>query len=224
MPSKGFNSILFDFNSIVDREISLLKFFYKIYRDSTYMDDFMDIGQIIGVSDDTLKFERMYGKDSMFRNLLIKQVDKDRYETLINLFFERDQKDIFDTGCAFTTAMVTMLSAYKKAGNGVIKTAVRCDNQDQVDFLHSIDRDIVAFISKREDVYMGKYGRFIVGHYSSALEYKLDEPKSILILNFRENYNAEDNTLLNPELVINLGDIHDIRVISAYQEDDFIKG
>lgn len=224
MPSKGFNSILFDFDSIVDREISLLKFFYKVYGDSVHMDNFMDIGQIIGVSDDTLKFERMYGKESMFRKLLIKQENKDMYEKLIELFFDRDQKDIFETGCAFITAMITMISAYKKAGNGVIRTAVRCDNQNQVDFLHTIDRDIVAFVSKREDVNMGKYGRFIVGHYSSALEYKLDEPKSILILNFRENYNAEDNTLLNPELVINLGDIHDIRVISAYQEDDFIKG
>lgn len=224
MPSKGFNSILLDFDSIVDREISLLKFFYKIYRDSAYMDDFMDIRYLIGISDDVLKFERMYGQESLFKKLLTKQENKDMYERLIELFFDRDQKDIFETGCAFTTAMVTMISAYKKAGNGVIRTAVRCDNQDQVDFLHSLDRDIVAFVSTRANVNMGKYGRFIVGHYSSALEYKLDEPKSILILNYRENYNAQDNTLLNPELVINLGDIHDIRVISAYQEDEFIKG
>ena len=117
-----------------------------------------------------------------------------------------------------------MLSAYKKAGNGIIKTVVRCDNQDQVDFLHSIDRSITTTISTREDIYMGKYARVIVGHYSSALKYNFEEPKSILILNFRENYNAKDNTLLHPELVINLGDIHDIRVISAYQEDTFIKG
>lgn len=224
MAFKGFNSILFDFDSIVDIELSLLKFFYGIYRHSSYMDTFMDIHRLVGMSDDTLKFERMYGTESIFKKLLVRQEDKDRYETLINLFFERDQKDIFDGGYAFKTAMLTIISAYKKAGNGLIKTAVRCDNQHQVDFLHSIDRDIVAFISNREDVFMSKYGRLIVGHYSSALEYNFEEPKSILILNFRENYNAKDNTLLNPELVINLGDIHDIRVISAYQEDDFIKG
>lgn len=224
MPSKGFNSILFDFDSIVDKELSLLKFFYAVYRDSSFIDDFMDIRKMIGVSDDTLKFERMYGKDSLFNKLLTKQENKDRYEDLINLFFDRDQKDIFNGGHAFTTAMVIMLSAYKKAGNGIIKTAVRCDNQDQVDFLHSIDRSITAIISDREDVCMSKYGRLIVGHYSNALKYNLEEPKSILILNFRENYNADDNTLLNPELVINLGDMHDIRVISAYQEDSFIKG
>jgi hypothetical protein len=176
------------------------------------------------MSDDTLKFERMYGSESIFRKLLVRQEDKDRYETLINLFFERDQKDIFEGDYAFKTAMLTIISAYKKAGNGMIKTAVRCDNQNQVDFLRTIDRDIVAFISDREDVFMSKYGRLVVGHYASAMKYNFNEPKSILILNFRENYNSKDNTLLNPELVINLGDIHDIRVISAYQEDDFIKG
>lgn len=224
MPSNGFNSILFDFDSIIDIELSLLKFFYGIYRHSSYMDNFMEIHKLVGMSDDTLKFERMYGSESIFRKLLVRQEDKDRYETLISLFFDRDQSDIFDGGYAFKTAMLTMISAYKKAGNGMIKTAVRCDNQHQVDFLRNIDRDITAFVSSREDVIMSKYGRLIVGHYSSALGYKFGEPKSILILNFRENYSAKDNTLLNPELVINLGDIHEIRVISAYQEDNFIKG
>ena len=38
----------------------------------------------------------------------------------------------------------------------------------------------------------------------------------ILILNFRENFTLEDNTLLIPELVISLGDINNIEVIPAF--------
>ena len=52
------------------------------------------------------------------------------------------------------------------------------------------------------------------------IEYTLLEPKSILILNFRENFTDEDSTMLRPELVINLGDVHDINVISAYRDED----
>ena len=222
MPFKGFNSILFDFDSIVDKEISLIKFFAGEYRESATIDDFINIRSI---PDDTiLKFRRMFGTEDLFRSLLVKLVDKDRYDQLINLFFDRDQKDIFENGYAFTTSMTILISAYKKTGNGIIRTAVRCDNEYQKDFVRSLDRDIPIIIKERKDVDMSKYGRIIVGQYSSALEYRFDEPKSILILNYMENFDSKDNTLLNPELVISLGDIHKIEIISAFQDDDSIKG
>lgn len=222
MPTKGFNCVLFDFDSIVDKETTLLKYFYAVFKDSTQMNQFMDIHELTGVTDDVLKFARMYGKRSLFQELLIKQEDKDRYETLIDLFFDRDQKDIFDNGYAFKTIMINLLFAYKKAGGGFINTTVRCDNQDQVDFLHKIDDSINTIISKREEVDMSKFSRFVVGNYKSAFQYRLNEPKSILILNFRENYDVGDSTTLKPELIINLGDINDIRIASAYQEDEFV--
>lgn len=224
MAPKGFNSILFDFDSIIDKETSILKYFYREFKQSVHMINFMRINYLTGFTDDNYKFERMYGEHDLFQKLLVKKEDQDRYETLIDLFFERDQKDIFDGNYAFPTDMKRLLHAYRIAGNGVISTAVRCDNKDQVEYLHKLDKDAKGFVSTRKDVDMSKYGRLVVGNYKSALEYIMNEPKSILILNFRENYDYSDSTLLRPELVINLGDINDIRIISAYQDDDFIKG
>lgn len=220
--TKGFNYILFDFDSVIDKEISLLIYFYKAHRFSEKMSKFMQIRQLVGVQPKTLEFGRMYAKTSLFQELLISQEDKDRYEVLMELFFERDQKDIFDTQSAYLTSSLSLISAYRKAGDGVISTAVRCDNKDQVDFLKSLDPNINAFISKIEDVDMSKYARLIVGNYKTALKYNLNEPKSIVVLNFSENFDQRDRTLLQPELLINLGDIHDIRVASAYQEEKFV--
>ena len=224
MAFKGFNSILFDFDSIVDREVSLIKYFIGEYRENLFMADFMDLPKAIGMINDNFKFERLYGSDDLFRSLLFHESHKNAYEELINKFFERDQKEIYERGYAFNTTMPILISAYKKAGNGVIRTAVRCDNQYQLDYIKSIDRDIVAFISDRKSVDMGKYTRLIVGNWNSALEYTLEEPKSIVILNFRENFDKQDSTILNPELIINLGDINKIEIASAYREDEFISG
>lgn len=224
MAFKGFNSILFDFDSIIDKEISLIKYFIGEYRDNEFIIDFMNINKAISMNNDNLRFERIYGSEDLFKSLLNHQAHKEVYEELIDQFFERDQKEIFEKGYAYKTTMPILISAYKKAGNGIIRTAVRCDNQYQVDYIKSLDRDNVAFISERQDVDMGKYGRLFIGNWSSALDYNLEEPKSIVVLNFRENFDKKDSTILNPELIINLGDINKIEIVSAYREDEFIAG
>ena len=224
MAFKGFNSILFDFDSIIDKEISLIKYFIAEYRENIFMAEFMDLPKAIGMNDDNFRYERIYGSEDLFRSLLLNQTHKDSYEELINKFFERDQKEIYKRGYAYKTTMSILISAYKKAGNGVIRTAIRCDNQDQLDYIKSIDRDTIAFISDRKSVDMSKYTRLFVGNWNSALEYTLEEPKSIVVLNFRENFDKQDSTILNPELIINLGDINKIEIASAYREDEFISG
>ena len=224
MAFKGFNSILFDFDSIIDKEISLIKYFIGEYRENLFMAEFMDLPKAIGMSDDNFKYERIYGSEDLFRPFLFNQNHKNAYEELINKFFERDQKEIYERGYAYKTTMPILISAYKKAGNGIIRTAIRCDNQYQLDYIKSIDRDTIAFISDRKSVDMSKYTRLFVGNWSSALEYILEEPKSIVVLNFRENFDKQDSTILNPELIINLGDINKIEIASAYREDEFISG
>ena len=224
MAFKGFNSILFDFDSLIDKEISLIKYFIGEYRENLFMQDFMDLHKAMSMNNDNLRFERLYGSKDLFQSLLLHQEHKDQYEELIKQFFNRDQRDIFEKGYAFKTTMPILISAYKKAGNGVIRTAVRCDNQDQVNYLKSIDRDMNVFISERKDVNMSIYGRIFVGNWQTALEYEYEEPKSIVVLNFRENFDTKDSTILKPELIINLGDVNKIEIASAFREDEFISG
>lgn len=226
MPFKGFNSIIFDFDSIIDIEASLIKYFTRRdMRDYIPMITFIDMNKALLLNDDNIKFERLYGKEDLFSSLLLNPDHKKVYRELIQKFFERDQKEILEGGFAFKTSMPILLTAYKKAGNGIIKTAVRCDNQDQADFIHrDIDSSINTIIATRDKVDMDKYGTLIVGYYGDALEYSIDDPKIIEVLSFRENFDKDNSTMLNPELIINLGDVNDIKIISAYREDEFIKG
>lgn len=226
MPFKGFNSIIFDFDSIIDIEASLIKYFTRRdMRDYIPMITFIDMNKALLLNDDNIKFERLYGKEDLFSSLLLNPDHKKVYRELIQKFFERDQKEILEGGFAFKTSMPILLTAYKKAGNGIIKTAVRCDNQDQADFIYrDIDSSINTIIATRDKVDMDKYGTLIVGYYADALEYHIDDPKIIEVLSFCENFDKNNSTMLNPELIINLGDVNDIKIISAYREDEFIKG
>lgn len=218
MPFKGFNSILLDFYSLIDIELSYINFISHEYRDCALYA--FDKHKLLYTPIDDFKFNRVFGTEDVFKSVLNSPELKDNSDSLLHELWNRDEEDILSKKYAINTSMINLIKGYSHAGNGVIRTTVRCDNKSQYDYVKSLIPDQSIEISKRSDIDMSKYARLIVGGCNSVKEYKLKEPKSILILNFRENFSDKDITLLNPELVISFGDIHDIEVISAFQDID----
>lgn len=219
MPFKGFNSILFDFSAIVDIKLSLIKYLIGEYPDN----ENFDIKKFKQMNDSELKQKRVFGVSDIFQEFLSDHYLIENYEAFYDRLIERDIDIILDDRYATPTSMSILINAYRKAGEGTIKTAVRCNNKYERDYIRKILPETTIEFCFRKDTNMGKYTRLVVGNWNHALEYVLEEPKSILVLNFRENFTETDITMLRPELVISLGDIHSIDVVSAYRENDNIK-
>lgn len=222
MPSKGFNSILFDIDSLIDLELS-----YLIYLQNNYkylgMSNF-DLDRIINLDIKKCEIERMLGVKDLFRSFLTKDDLVNSEYDILSLLVERDYTDIINKYSHFTN-MKKLISAYRKAGDGTIKTAVWCEDYVQAGLIRSIlPNTTIEGAFTRDSVDMGKYTRLISGNYKHILEYKFKEPKSIVVVNFRENFTEENINILRPELVISLGDIHDIQVVPAYNNDFKIDG
>lgn len=221
MPFKGFNSILFDFYSLIDIELSYINFMAHEFRD--YPLEKFDKHKILYTPIEDLKFERVFGTEDVFESMITDEKLKENSRDLLPLLWDHDEKEALSKNYAVTTSMINLIKGYSQAGNGVIKTAVRCDNEIQKEYVKSLLKDQVVEVCCRTELDMSKYARLVVGYYKHVGEYMLREPKSILVLNFRENFSRDDITLLNPELVISFGDIHDIEVISAFRDVDDLK-
>ena len=219
MAFKGFNSILFDFSAIVDIKLSLIKYLIGEYPDNSNF----RVQKFSSMDDSELKFRRVNGVSDIFQEFLSDQYLIENYEVFYESLIERDSDIIFTDKYAVVTSMALLVNAYRKAGEGTIKTAIRCSNKYERDYIKKILPEATIEYCTRQELNMGKYTRLVVGHWKHALEYRLEEPKSILVLNFRENFTDTDITMLRPELVISLGDIHSIDVVSAYRENDDIK-
>lgn len=218
MASKGFNSILFDFTSIIDMEITAINWIRDVFRDNA-LENF-DKHKLLYTKMEDLKFHRVYGAQDVFQSMISNpSMRKDWPHTLAYIYTEYE-KDILSEKYACLTQMPTLISAYKKAGEGIIRTAVRCATDAQAEFITKIAPDASIEMGEPETIDMSKYGRLICGQFEQAIRYTLNEPKSVLILNFRENFTENDITKLRPELIISLGDIHDIQVISAFPEKE----
>ena len=215
MPCKGANSVLFDFWSLIDREITIIKYCMDKYP------YFIDMDRLKSLSIPNLEYQRMYGKVDLLNSLIVVREFKDRELEVIDMLFTRDEKEILNPKYVFNTLMVNLINAYKKTGNGVIKTTIRCDDEIQKDYVLSVCKDANVIISERKDIDTTLYGRVIVSYYKDALEFDFPDPTSIIVLKYTEN--MIDN-MINPELIINFGDVNTIGTASPFNEDDFTKG
>lgn len=215
MQSKGFNSILLDFFSVVDMELSLINFIVNEYKNSKLK--FFNLEKInyIKNTNDLIK-ARSNNEIGLFETIFVNTTNKDIHNIMMKLYY--DNESIILDKYAVTTNMKILIRAYQVAGGGAIKTTVRCDNETQKKFIQTTIGSTSIIICEREKVDMDNYGRLVIGYYRDALQYECESPKSILILDHRENFQKEDSTILQPELIINLGDIHSIKITWAYNK------
>lgn len=217
MPSKGFNSILFDFDSVIDIELSIIRWIATEYRDEKL--EKFDKYRLLYTSLEDMKFLRIlgyYGQD-FFRSLIIDREYQDKYKDVLKSIYNEYSNEILAENNIIKTSMHSLIRAYAKAGNGTIFTAIRCSNDIEEKCIRSFDKDVYIEKCERKDVDMSKYARLVIGDALGCMEYVIKEPKSIAILDFRENMAKDDITLIRPEPIVMLGDINEFTVISAYR-------
>ena len=210
----GSNSILFDIDAIIDMEMTAIKYVVHEWPQTAISTEDNNCNDEL-----RMKIKRIYGP-SLFEDSL-----NSAYTGLglMDQILNRDQKEIFESEYVSLTDIVSLLRAYKEAGGGLIKTTIRCENEFQRQFISTLDRDISVIVQPRKEVDSSRYGRIVIGNCMKALEYELNEPKSILVLNFIENFDKKHRDQLHSEFILTFGDINSIQIVEAYRLDD-IKG
>ena len=217
MPFTGNNSILIEFEALVDLEMSFIQWIRK--HPDAFNLRYFNKDKLLNFPIQQLKFKRSHGVENLFKSLLVDEETKNRSKNLFSMIMEQYEGQILEeTPCA--TDVQRLVRAYKKAGGGIISITVRCSNDHEVKYIKSHFNFNVPIVTiPKRDIEMGKYTRLITANALSPLEYMIHEPKSIIVVNYRENFIEKDINILRPELVIKMGDIHDIQVINAYDFD-----
>lgn len=223
------NSILFDSSSIIDIETSLFIFLLSDSRltegisEVINIDEYNRIRKIIkdhtyNIGD--IKYDRINYPYGLLRRIL-KPMSLADYLSLRDTLCESLKELMFKKNGTILTRAKTLIAAYKKAGNGIIATSILCKDAIEKQLLQRyIDCEFI--IGEAQDIPIcEKYSQIISGDFRNLLKFKYTTPMNITMLNFRENFLEDDITIPRPELVITLGDIHDIKVMEAYTSSDF---
>lgn len=208
----GSNSILFDIDSIVDMEWTALRYLASEYDTP---DSFVDINLFRSFDDERIKMIRTGGY--LFKMMIKDKTLESQHKEILSAIINRDQKEIFSSDAPKLTDTYILLTAYQKVGFGIIKCTVRCDNEFQRQFISKINRDVQVIVQPRREVDTSKYGRIIIGNCDNASDYELNEPKSLLVLDFLENFEDIEKSQLSMSFILLFGDIHSITITQAYR-------
>ena len=104
MPCKGANSVLFDFWSLIDREVTIIKYCMDKYP------YFIDMDRLKSLSIPNLEYQRMYGKVDLLNSLIVVREFKDRELEVIDMLFTRDEKEILNPNQAGGTGIYLQYS------------------------------------------------------------------------------------------------------------------
>ena len=213
----GDNSILFEFYSIVDKELSALLYIFdnEEYFKAVDVFDFNQIDRFKSLSINDLKKERMYGCVDIFKSII---KDKNQnHRVLLNYFYDRYGLEILQKKYMVFTDITKLISAYTKVADGIIRSTVLCENVVQKNVVDNFIMQVKTILtSSRLSVDTNNYARIVVGDFYDATKYIIDKPNSIMVMNFRDNFEDDDISNLIPELVISLGDISNISIYTAY--------
>ena len=218
MPSQ--NSVLFDFSSLVDIEMSLFKCIIDNPDIARSLDDVIDMDKYnvcrtSPIVEEKLRMDRCQNVRGLLREFL-KPLPLNEYLSLRDALYQSLQNFMFGKNDYISfTNVVRLIGAYAKAGHDVIKTSIVCSREEKIFLLNYFNTNFIH--DNLEDIKMDdNFSRVISGDFRNLLRIDYGGPKSIIVLNYRENFLEQDSTILRPELVITLGDIHDIKVMHAY--------
>lgn len=213
----GDNSVLFEFYSIVDKELSALLYIFdnEDYFKPLDLFDFDKIEVLKKLSIGDLKEERMYGCIDIFKSI-IRQKEKN-HRILLKYFYDKYESEILQKKYMVFTDNIKLISAYSKVADGIIRSTILCENETQKKIVNNFITQVKTIVvSDRSSVDVNDYARIVVGDFFDALKYNIENPNSIMVMNFRDNFADDDISNLIPELVISLGDISDISICTAY--------
>ena len=212
------NNVIFDFSAIVDIEMSIFKFLLK-NKDIVY-----ELKEVIDIDKYNICREKNHTKEFLMHNRIqgphgllrefIKPMRLSEYLSLRDTLYETLQNVILTDEYAEFTRAKTVISAYNKTGNGVIQSTILCSAEEKKFLQKYIQANYLVDI--HENIDMKDRSRIVSGDFRNLLKVKFEGPRSIVILDYRENFLEEDKTIPRPELVITLGDIHDIKVFQTY--------
>lgn len=214
------NNVLFDFSSIIDIEMSIFKFLLK-NRDLAYeLNDIIDIDKYNACrskvhTEESLIYDRTLGSCGLLRQF-IKPMKLNEYLSLRDTLYESLNDVLLTDEYAEFTRAKTVISAYNRAGNGIIQSTILCTAKEKNFLQKYIQANYL--VDTHENIDMKNRSRIVSGDFRNLLKVNLEGPRSIVILDYRENFLEEDITMLRPELVITLGDIHDIKVFQSYNQ------
>ena len=73
-------------------------------------------------------------------------------------------------------------------------------------------------MGSRDQVKTINFARIVVGEAKHILEFKNPVTVDFMMLNYRENFTDKDSSIIDPEVLVNVGDVNKFTIVKTYPD------
>lgn len=207
------NTILIDFDALVDYKVGLIQMF-KAYKNR--INQKLINQNYLNLTTEQLCMEHMYSVEDIAKKVFqpnIQNIYKDLLEEFLNGEYE---SDIYK--CSALTNQVKVVKAF--ATSNIVDFTILCKNKVQEKFINEFPfmRNHTK-VENRNSINITPYGRITIGYIQDAIEFDKPIMKNFLVSNFRENFEPDNQNLLLKNYIVKLMDVNKFQIFESYLFD-----
>lgn len=205
--SKNYNSILIEFEVVIDLDLALFKFIKEKYNNPTYINQ-----DIISMNDESEIVKMMINRQSINPLELFMNAD---CSELYNDIMDNHMEELLQYAKA-SDLFGLMVTFLREATS--VDITVFCHSKLQEDFIKSLNSNLNTVVfDNYKKVPVNNYTILYIKYYSYILKYNSMAGKHIYIINARYNMEPEKNI---PIIAISalVGDINIIHTVDMYRK------
>lgn len=201
-----YNSILVDFDSLIDTDLGLLRLIKNEYNNPKYLDsDYLN-----NVEYNVLVYSLVKRENENPLTLVVKDNYIDSIEELRNQFFRDDYKKILKQ--SGETNLVSLIKQYIYSNQ--IDVTVLCKNKEEEAIIKNIyDKIKIIVENNYSNISIDKYDCLFFKKAKDLLKLKNVKVKNIYICNYNFNLQKNSDKLIDLE---GLEEVNEIYIIDAY--------
>lgn len=203
------NSLLVEFEFVVDLDLAMFKFIRDNYFSSNIVNH-----KFLSVRDEREVIFNMLNRSHInpLEYLIPDQNTTDLYWDLLN------DPDNFSNLLSYASAYDTfglMITFLKEASS--VSIDILCRNKIESDYIHKLNPEIHTIIANRYDINLADYTALYVKYYPYLSNYNKINGKHIYVPAARFNMEPEQD-YVSTKLVSNYGDTNEIHLIDLYKK------
>lgn len=184
------NRILFDFESLVDIKLSAVR---KHVIDTTgYPIQDFELA--------TYKINRMYSNRDILENI------------------DTSTQDLLHPEYPVFTSMRVLLNTFLRDYNSMVLPKVLCKDTIQQRIIKDSFPEVKTLVGSRDQVKTINFARIVVGEAKHILEFKNPITVDFMMLNYRENFTDKDPTIIDPDVLVAVGDVNKFTIVKTYPD------
>ena len=223
--STGVNSVLIDFNMIIDTDFGLLTLIDREYLDNeVFSVDWFNQHHIIKELVKAL-YEREE-RNPLSEVVLKEKVSYDTIEQLYSEFISTKKTYNEILNLSMVTEIYNLIESFKSTGD--INIGIVCNNQEELDFLNTlkVTKPITKFLLfDLSPQIISKYNQFYIKYTDSMLTKFISDiitTKTVYFANYKFNINDEKKTVnINKYTDRISANMNNLGVIDIYNKNNF---